>query len=81
MVVRGRSIEGGKDQKGTTKSKSKDSKGRKKCWFCGKSGHLKKDCWKTQQASKEDSTIEANSATGMVDEVFSVCCVSPPVFA
>jgi hypothetical protein len=81
MVVRGRSTEGGKDQKGTTRSKSKDSKGKEKCWFCGKSGHLKKDCWKRQQASKEDSTIEANSATGMVDEVLSVCCVSPPVFA
>jgi hypothetical protein len=80
MVVRGRSTEGGKDQKGTTRSKSKDSKGKAKCWFCGKSGHLKKDCWKRQQASKEDSTIEANSATGMVDEVLFVCCVSPPVF-
>jgi hypothetical protein len=85
MVVKGRSTEGGKDQKGTTKSKSKDSKGKGKCWFCGKSGHLKKDCWKRQQTSKEDSKIEANSAattsgSGMVDEVLFVCCVSPPVF-
>jgi hypothetical protein len=80
MVVRGRSTEGGKDQKGTTRSKSKYSKGKEKCWFCGKYGHLKKDCWKRQQASKEDSTIEENSAIGMVDEVLYVCCVSPPVF-
>jgi hypothetical protein len=43
MLVRGRSTEGGQDKKGTTRSKSKDSKGKEKCWFCGKSGHLKKD--------------------------------------
>ena len=81
MVVRGRSTEGGKDQKGTTRSNSKDSNGKEKCWFCGKSGHLKKDCQKRQQASKEDSTIEANSNIGMVDEFLYVFCVSPPVFA
>ena len=56
MVVRGRFTEGGKDQKGIARSKSKDSKGKEKCWFCGKFGHLKMDCWKRQQASKEDST-------------------------
>jgi hypothetical protein len=80
MVVRGRSIEGGKDQKGTAMSKSKDSKGKTKYWFCGKSRNLKKDCWKRKKASKEDSTKETNSVTCMFDEVFSVCCVSPPVF-
>jgi hypothetical protein len=80
MVVRGRSIEGGKHHKGISRSKSKDSKGKEKCWFCGKSEHLKKDCWKRQQASKEDSTKEENSAIGMVDEYLSFCCVSPPVF-
>jgi hypothetical protein len=80
VLVRGRSTEGGKDQKGTTMSKSKDSKVKEKCWFCGKFGHLKKDCWKRQQASKEDSTIEENSSIGMVDEVLYDCCVSPLVF-
>jgi hypothetical protein len=80
MVVKGRSTEGGKDQKGKTRSKSKDSKGKPNYWFYGKSGHLKKDCWKRQQASKEDSTKQANSATGMVDKVLSIFCVSPPVF-
>jgi hypothetical protein len=72
MVVINQSTKGGKDQKGTTRSKSKDSKGKAKCCFCGKSRHLKKDCWKRQQASKEDSTKESNSTTGMVDEV----CIS-----
>jgi hypothetical protein len=46
IVVRGQSTEGGKDHKGTFRSKSKDNKGKGKCWFYGKSGHLKKDCWK-----------------------------------
>jgi hypothetical protein len=64
----------------------KVKKSKKKCWFCGKSRHLKKDCWKIQNASKEDSTKEANeanlaetsssSSSGMVDEVLSTCDVS-----
>ena len=81
MVVRGWSTKRGQDQKGTTRSKSKYSKGKGKCWFYGKFGHLKKDCWKRQKTFKEDSTKEENSNTSMVDEVLSVCCVSPPVFS
>eukprot|EP01018_Ginkgo_biloba_P027656 Gb_41806 [translate_table: standard] len=75
MVARGRSKEIGEKSRGTSRSKSRGKKGTQKCWFCNKSGHLKKDCWK-RQASKEDSTKEANSAetsSGIVDEVLSVC--------
>jgi phage/plasmid primase-like uncharacterized protein len=75
MAVRGRSTEGGKDHKGTFKYKSKDSKGKGKCWFCGKYDHLKKGCWKRQQTSKEDSTKESNSSTDMVEEVLSICSI------
>jgi hypothetical protein len=75
MVARGRSKERGENSRGTSRSKSKGKKGKQKCWYCNKSGHLKKDCWK-RQASKEDSTKEENSvetSSGMVDEVLFVC--------
>jgi hypothetical protein len=86
MVVKGQSTERGKNHRGTSRSKSKGNKSKQKCWFCGKSGHLKKDCWKRQNASKEDSTKESKeanveetsscSSSGMVDEVLSTCDVS-----
>jgi hypothetical protein len=56
MVVRIRSTERGKSERGTSRSKSKGKKGKHKCWFYGKSRHLKKDCWKRNNAAKEDST-------------------------
>ena len=54
MVIRGRPKERGQGQRDFSRSKSKGRKSKLKCWFCGKSGHLKKDYWKRQQASKED---------------------------
>jgi hypothetical protein len=82
MVARGQSEERGKNQRSTSRSKSKVKKGKLKCWYFGKLGHLKNDCWKRQQASKEDSIKEAKEAnstktsSGMVDEVLSICNVS-----
>jgi hypothetical protein len=86
MVVRGRSTERGKNHRGTSRSKSKGKKSKHKCWFCGKSGHLKKDCWKRKNASKDGSTKESKeanvaetssgSSSGMVDELLSTCDVS-----
>jgi hypothetical protein len=61
--------------RGTSRSKSI---GKIKCWYFGKSDHLKKDFWKRKE-SKEDSSKEANLAepsSGMVDEVLSVCIIS-----
>jgi hypothetical protein len=65
---------------------SKGKKSKLKCWFCGKYGHLKKDCWKQQQASKEyppketkeENATETGSTTssGMVDEVLKIGIVS-----
>ena len=84
MMVRGRSTEKHFSQKNNSRSKSKGKKSKLKCWFCGKLGHLKKDCWKRQQTSKGDSSTEnkeANtidtglglaSGSGISDEVLSV---------
>jgi hypothetical protein len=82
MVIRGRPKERGQGQRDFSWSKSKGRKSKLKCWFCGKYGHLKKDCWKRQQASKEDppketkeeNATETGSTTGssIVDEVLSI---------
>eukprot|EP00253_Pinus_taeda_P028237 PITA_28237 len=58
MMVRGRSKERRFNRHNDSRSKSKGKKSKVKCWFYGKSGHLKKDCWKRQRNSKEDSSIE-----------------------
>jgi hypothetical protein len=82
MMVRGRPKERGQGQRDFSRSKSKGTKRKLKCFFCGKSRHLKKDCWKRQQSSKDDppkemkeeNTTETGSATGssMTDEVLSI---------
>jgi hypothetical protein len=55
MLVRGRPKEKEKNQRSSSRSKSRGRKGRVKCWYCGKTGHLKKDCWKRKE-SEENST-------------------------
>ena len=57
MLVRGRTKE--QNERIFSRSKSRHRKGKAKCWYCGKTGHLKKDCWKRKE-SKENSTKEAN---------------------
>ena len=46
MVVRGIPKERGQGQRDFSQSNLKGKKRKLKCWFCGKSGHLKKDYWK-----------------------------------
>ena len=63
MMVRGRSKERRPRKPSDSRSKSKGKKSKLKCWFCGKSGHLKKDCSKRQQqTSKGESSTEKKEA-------------------
>ena len=55
LVVRGRSREKGEKSRGTSRSKSKGRKSKLKCWYCNKTSHLKKDCWKRRKSKKDDS--------------------------
>jgi hypothetical protein len=86
MMVRGRPKERRHVQRDFSQSKLKGNKRKLKCWFCGKSRHLKKYCWKRKQASKEyppKETKEANAtetgsttSSGMTDEVLSIGIIS-----
>jgi hypothetical protein len=79
MMVRGKPKERGQGQRDFSRSKSKGKKSKLKCWLCGKPGHLKKDCWKRQKASKEDppkemkeanaTEIGSTTGSGMTDQV------------
>ena len=81
-MVRGKPKERRQGQRDFSRSKSKGKKRKIKCCLCVKSGHLKKDCWKREQASKEDPPKEMNevnankigSAIGssMTNEVLSI---------
>jgi len=84
MMARGRTTDRGQKSRDTSRSKSRGKKGKMKCWYCNKSGHLKKDCWKRKEecgkdSEKDHSTKEANVAeesSGIVDEVLSISNVS-----
>jgi hypothetical protein len=72
MLVRGQTKE--KNERIFSRSKSRHRKGKAKCWYCGKTRHLKKDCWKRKE-SEENSTKEENldvTNSGMIDQALSV---------
>ena len=77
LVVRAQSKEKGEKSSGASRSKSKGIKSKLKCWYCNKTDHLKKDCWKKQESKKDESKSNANSVkssdSSMIDEVLSVC--------
>ena len=71
MLVKGRTKE--QNERSFSRSKSRHRKGKAKCRYCGKTGHLKKDCWKRKESEK-NSTKESNlvvTNSGMTDQVLS----------
>jgi hypothetical protein len=72
MLVRGRTKE--KNERSSSRSKSRHKKSKEKCWYCGKTGHLKKDCWKRKESQensmKEENLVVTNS--GIIDQVLYV---------
>jgi hypothetical protein len=58
MLVKGRTKE--KKERIFFRSKSRHRKGKAKCWYYGKTGHLKKDCWKIKE-SEENSMKESKN--------------------
>jgi hypothetical protein len=71
-MVRGRTKE--KSERIFSRSMSRHRKGKGKCWYCGKTGHLKKDCWKRKE-SEENFKKETNLAitnSSMTDQVLSI---------
>jgi hypothetical protein len=72
MLVRGQTKE--QNERSSSQSKSRHKKGKNKCWYYGKTRHLKKNCWKRKE-SEENSSKEANlvvTNSGMTDQVLSV---------
>jgi hypothetical protein len=72
MLVRGRTKE--QNERIFSQSKSRHRKGKEKFRYCGKTRHLKKDCWKRKE-SEENSKKEGNltvTNSGMTNQFLSV---------
>ena len=56
--------------RGKSKGKRSQSRGPNDCWYCGKPGHKKKDCWtrKKNEGDKPDADKEANVVGNKSDE-------------
>ena len=50
--------------RGKSKGKRSQSKGSRDCWYCGKLGYKKKDCW--TQKNNEGDKLEGNKEGNLV---------------
>ena len=81
MENRGRTTQRGKGPShdkswGKSKKGCSQSKGKKYCWYYGKPGHLKKDCWsqKNKQGhGNDDDSKEANVASNDLQDALILC--------
>ena len=56
--------------RGKSKGKRSQSRGPRDCWYCGKIGHKKKDCWtrKNNEGDKLEGNKEANVVSNKYEE-------------
>ena len=56
--------------RGKSKDKRSQSRDKRDCWYCGKPGHLKKDCWsrKNKEGDRKEGSKEANVVSNKSDE-------------
>ena len=77
MTIRGRSKAKGKSHE---KEITHESRSRKdiECYYCGRKGHIKKDCfkWNKEKKAKEKEQDAKNDAKGkvvVIEEVNTIC--------
>ena len=64
MAVRGRSMDRQKSNRGKSRSKSRGGTSKKdvECYYCGKKGHIKKDCYKWKRDHGDNKKKEKDDA-------------------
>ena len=70
MTERGSNSRNHGKSRGKSKGRRSQSRGPNDCWYCGKPGHKKKDCWnlKKNEGDKPDGDKEANVVSKKSDE-------------
>ena len=70
MNERGNNFGNRGKSRGKSKGRRSESRGTNHCWYCGKPGHKKKDCWtrKKNETDKPDADKEANVVSNKSDE-------------
>ena len=70
MTERGTNSKNCGKSRGKSKGRRSQSRGPNDCWYCGKPGHKKKDCWnrKKNEIDKPDGDKEANVISNKSNE-------------
>ena len=68
MIEKGNSFENHGKSRGKSKGKRSQCRGLRDCWYYGKLGHKKKDCWtqKNDEGDKPKGNMEANMVSNKI---------------